>query len=169
MDIQNIPEIRTETVVFPINVGNSGAKVLLGKNNPNKVKCADMWNGPGGGKKPGESVVACAKRELLEETDLIACVIDFEKVGEILFHFGGVPKFWVHFFLLRKWRGEEKPLAEFVELKWFPFDNIPFQQMMPGDRIFVPRLLEGEKIEKGEIFFSIDGKETSASRLKWVY
>lgn len=156
--------IRIETVVLPI----SNKCVLLGKNKPDKIRFPNLWNGFGGGKNPDESIESCAVRELAEEIGLIAQESNLVKVAEILFHFGGIPKFQVHFFTLEIWTGAEKPSGEFVELQWFPFRNIPINDMAPGDKSFISRILSDNEKVRGSIFFTSDGEKLVFASLEKV-
>lgn len=36
---------------------------------------------------------------------------------------------------------------------WFPFENIPYAQMWPDDRYWLPKVIEGALIREGEFEF----------------
>jgi 8-oxo-dGTP diphosphatase len=99
---------------------------------------AGRINAPGGKLDPGESVVACACRETLEEVGLQ--VEDPRVVVEMRFVERNGPQ-WLGFALtanhftgtLRETR-EAKPF-------WCPVDEIPYAAMWPDDAIWLPRLL----------------------------
>lgn len=112
------------------------------------------WNGFGGKLNPGEDLLSGAVRELREESGIEASETDLERIGEIDFFFDLKPE-WdqkVVVYMIRKWKGVE---AESEEMKpqWFSLEKIPYEDMWPADRVWMPKVLSGEKI-LGEIVFS---------------
>lgn len=128
----------------------SGGKILL----PKKARKIGMGrrNGYGGGVENGENLLECAIRELEEEAGVIARNENLEKVAELRFKNtnsdGTNWEIVVHTFLANKWEGEarETPDGAMVDLKWFPFDDIPFHEMMDADREWLPQVLSGKKL-----------------------
>lgn len=111
---------------------------------------AGRWNGFGGKVEPGESIEQAAVREVYEESDIK--VTDYEKAGVIEFEFKGNPVILeVHIYKITRYNGEPKETNEMIP-KWFPIKDIPYQQMWPDDKYWMPLFLAGKKF-KGKILF----------------
>ena len=122
-------------------------KLLLGKKQKKIGK--GKWNGCGGGIEPGETIKAGAVREILEETGLTVAEEDLEAAALISFYAGGEPTWKVHVFLVHEWTGEPKDTDEMRDFKEFSTDALPFDDMLPGDREWMPLVLSGRKIQAG--------------------
>jgi len=108
------------------------------------------WNGFGGKLQEGETLIEGAKREMLEESGLVAEVL--EEVGSIEFDFLDNNKYLdVHFFNVLKYSGEPVETEE-MRPEWFDVNDIPFDKMWPDDNLWMPLYLEGKKF-KGRILF----------------
>ncbi len=111
---------------------------------------AGRWNGFGGKLAEGETVEEAAKRELLEEASVVADKL--EKVGVLEFLFQNEPKILeTHFFKATEFSGEPFESEE-MKPKWFHVDEIPFEEMWPDDKFWMPYLLAGKKF-KGKFLF----------------
>jgi 8-oxo-dGTP pyrophosphatase MutT (NUDIX family) len=130
---------------------------------------AGFWNAPGGKIEPGERPEEAARREVREETGLLAKVL--EKVGMLEFYFGRskkVPDWTADVFLCTEFEGTiSKGNAE-GDLKWFRKEKIPYDQMWGDDKFWLPILVARNRGGSNEIFkgifvFSEDSKEL----LKW--
>lgn len=141
------------TLVFPIR----NKEVLLG------IKTSGIgegcWNGWGGVQEPDETVQEAAVRELREESGLIANIEDLEYVGKVTFNnLEDRVKFKVlmHVFVLCRWVGVLEPnLSEMREPKFWSVVSLPFDQMMPSDRDwlpFVPRAFSRSQFFEAEVF-----------------
>lgn len=132
------------TLCFPIRNG----RVLLARKTGKIGK--GCWNGYGGGIEKGEKPKKAAPRELFEESEMIAESQDLHKAAVIDFHNeksdGGRFTCRVHIYLLYKWVGEPKVTDEMKEPTWFHPDDLPFDEMMPADREWIPLILKGKKI-----------------------
>lgn len=89
------------------------------------------WNGFGGRVEAGERVEEACCREMFEECTLRARCEDLVEVGRILF--------------------------TYPHSKWFAPDDIPYDYMWPDDKVWLPRVLRGEKV-LGEVVFSEEGE-----------
>ena len=104
------------------------------------------WNGYGGKAQPGESLIDCAYRELLEEAGITRDQISLVPVGVISYSFkeGMLDILEVNFFKGEGFKGEAVETEE-MEPKWFALDSIPYESMWPDDTYWLPKLLRGEK------------------------
>jgi 8-oxo-dGTP diphosphatase len=102
-----------------------GSRVLLAQRSvPPGI---GKWGFPGGAQELGETVFACAQRELKEETGILADPIDTlavldairrDEAGRVKVHFALVS-------VLLAWRsGEGEPIEDALALGWFTEDDI---------------------------------------------
>lgn len=143
-------KIETEgTLCFPIRDN----QVLLAMKKRGFGK--GRWNGFGGKAKPGETLKGAAVREVREESELVVAEDDLEEVAVIDFFFREKPE-WdqrVYTFFVRRWEGEPKETEE-MKPQWFDVAAVPYdgECMWPEDKLWLPRVLQGEKI-RGEVTF----------------
>lgn len=103
-------------------------------------------NGVGGKLKEGETIENTVIRETKEEIDVD--LIEYEKVGLIDFieiYKGEKENVVMHVYIASKWEGEPKESDE-VKPVWVDISNMPYDQMMPDDKYWLPQVLEGKKI-----------------------
>lgn len=126
------PKIGVNVFVFKDN------KILLGKR-IGKTGYG-TWCLPGGHFEWGESLTAAAKRELKEETGLVAKTIYF-------LHLINDPLDSTHYvhinFLAKTWKGKPKVTEpdKFETWKWFDLDKIP-DDIFIGHKKFLPAYFE---------------------------
>ena len=122
------------------------------------------WNGVGGKLKEGESPREGAAREVFEETGLT--VSNLKPHGVLNFFFGQrkEPDWVVHVFSTSTFEGEPRPSEEGV-LRWFAFDETPYDEMWQDDEHWLPLLLEGKRFS-GDFYFNEDGTEMVDFNLK---
>lgn len=102
---------------------------------------AGRWNGFGGKLEPGEDAAASARRELREECGIAADSL--QPVGVLTFHVVATgDRFETHVFRADAWTGEPVETEE-MRPAWFAFDALPYDQMWPDDRHWMPTLLSG--------------------------
>ncbi len=111
---------------------------------------AGKWNGFGGkvGDKEvnkDETIEESVIREAGEEFNIIPKQLN--KVAQIFFKFPSQPEWGqhCHIFLIPKWKGEPTESEE-MQPGWFSFDKLPFDRMWPYDKLWIPRILAGEKL-----------------------
>ncbi len=106
---------------------------------------AGKWNGTGGKVEAGESIEEATRREAREEIGV--SVKSMYKVGELIFRFPHKPEWdqFVHAYFSEAWEGE---LAESDEMRpqWFRTEDIPFADMWPDDKFWLPEMFRGNRI-----------------------
>jgi len=110
---------------------------------------AGKINAPGGRLEPGETLRACAVRELEEELRVRA-VAPFH-VGEHRFQFTDGYGLHVHVFRAGDCVGEAEETDEGAPL-WTSLERIPYDEMWADDRIWLPHLLAGRSFSGRYIF-----------------
>jgi len=112
-------------------------EVLLIKNPSN------VWTFPKGHIEPGETKEQAAIREVKEETNIDAQIVDY--LGEISYFFtwGGVKIYkTVYFFLMRYIAGIPVPSWEVKDARFFPFERAKKLLKYKGDKVIFERALE---------------------------
>jgi len=114
---------------------------------------AGLLNGFGGGIDEGETPAQGAARELFEEAGLEASPEDLEQVALAIFHNelegGGESESRVHVFIvdMENCIGDiELNPTEMVDGRFRDVKNLPLNEMMPADKIWVPLVLDGKKL-----------------------
>ena len=164
------------TLVFLIKEKGKQRKVLLAQKIRKKL-IVNCFNGFGGSINKRETPKACTIRELREESGLIVIEKDdLQFAGIVIFHNQREDhsKFdvKVFIFILKKWIGKLKlKKDEMVNSKWFKTYRLPKKRMAPGDKKFVPQILNNihpDKIVRGEIWYSRGQKKLLGYDIKWV-
>ncbi len=125
---------------------------------------AGRYNGFGGKVELGESIEAAASRELHEEVGLIASHL--MSVGQLQFAFADdAPDLLVHLFVVTAYTGE---VIESEEMKpeWFGFDDVPYDEMWPDDRYWLPAILDGNVCKGRFVFDKPSTKEYTSQILE---
>lgn len=108
------------------------------------------WNGFGGKVEDNETVEDAAKRELYEESNLIA--IRLESRGKIEFNLPEENRHVeVNIFMVNEFEGEPKSSEE-MNIKWFDFEKLPEEKMWPGDRLWFRKVLDGDFVEGNMLY-----------------
>jgi len=140
---------RLATLLFPVV---DGEVLLIHKK---RGVGAGLYNGPGGKVEPGETPRECAVRETREEVR--AAPTGVEKCGELDFRFGDDPFTYVYVFRADGLAGEPAATPE-ADPEWVAVDAVPYDEMWPDDRHWLPSLLDGERF-RGRFRFDDDGDE----------
>jgi 8-oxo-dGTP diphosphatase/2-hydroxy-dATP diphosphatase len=119
----------------------------------------DQLNGFGGGVEDGESIDEATLRELTEEAAVEVDPADLERRALIYcnnYNKRGerfVCKLYVT--VARRFRGEPRlqPDSKMRNLSWYPVASLPIDEMMFGDRVWIERVLAGERL-MGEIYYA---------------
>ncbi len=122
-------------------------KILLGLRNPDKVKASSelqgqgTWTMPGGKVEFMEKLVDAAKRELEEETSLIAKDLELLCISDDMTetaHYVTVG------FIVKEYEGEPKAMEPetILEWKWFDIDNLP-ENLYEPSRKCIKKYKEG--------------------------
>ncbi|KAL1914731.1 uncharacterized protein VTP21DRAFT_7989 [Calcarisporiella thermophila] len=118
-----------------------GDKVLLGMKRRGFGQ--GKYNGFGGKVEQGETIEKAAMRELQEEACITASAL--ERMGLLWFTFEGDDVgLEVHVFRAVSYFGVPEETEEMTP-QWFPIDQIPYEQMWPDDKLWLPWLLQSRK------------------------
>lgn len=105
------------------------------------------WNGVGGKKNEQDVTVEdTAIRETQEEINVLAK--NMTKCAELTFHFPHNPD-WdqlVHVYLCDEWEGEPQESEE-MRPQWYAVNNLPFAEMWPDDKFWLPFVLKGKLLK----------------------
>lgn len=93
----------------------------------------DKWIGVGGKFEPGEDALACALREVREETGLTMLAPAYR--GIVDFYCAPWPAERMHLFTCADFSGRMQPCDE-GDLEWVEKDRIQDLPIWPGDKIF---------------------------------
>lgn len=139
------------TLIFP----TTDTHVLLGIKQ--RKAGQGKWNGYGGGIDEGESVRAAACREMWQESRIKVTEGDLRYVTVIDAHNrlddGSVFHCCVHTFVTERWVGDPQETEEMRSPTWFPKKELPLDEMMLGDRIWLPLVFSSKTPFHTEIWF----------------
>ena len=121
-----------------------------------------LYNGPGGKLENNETPKQCAIRETKEE--ITVTPKEPEKVGELEFMFGEKPFMYVHIYKTDNFSGEPEETEE-AKPEWFPTNNLPYEQMWPDDKYWIPKMLNEEKFT-ARFQFDQDGDQIQDYRFE---
>ena len=137
-----------------ILLGRKMKKLVIGK-----------WNGFGGRKEMGENIRATTAREAFEETGgklgngsgIIIQPENLQPVAILYFHnkYEDGASFIIKVVVCQVfiWSGRAVATDEMTTPTFFRLERLPFSQMAPGDRYWLPPVLDG-KMVIGHIHYS---------------
>lgn len=138
---QGLDRVRYSLVPRTLIFLTRGERVLLIRGAPHKRLWAGLYNGIGGHVERGESVLACARRELLEETGLVPetlwlCGVIIVDVNE---------RQGVGIYVLRgeSPQGEPKPSTE-GQLHWLEQGSISELPLVEDLHVLLPHILAAQ-------------------------
>lgn len=137
--MENLKTIRATLALFV-----DGNKLLLGEKKRGFAK--GTLNGIGGKQDPGETIDEAMVRECEEEIGVTP--IEYENVGKIdfdLWYKGEHSNMEMYIYKCYKFEGEIKETEEILP-SWYDINKIPFDKMLPDDLLWLPQVLEGNKI-----------------------
>lgn len=149
-------KILNTTLVF-IKQGNN---ILLAKKKRGFAQ--GTYNGIGGKQDVGESIEQAMVRETQEEIRVTP--IEYYQAGLIEFdtwYKGEHVDLNLNIFICNKYIGEPIETEE-MKPQWFKQNNIPFNEMMQDDIVWIPKILEG-KFVCGKVVFNNYLQERSRS------
>lgn len=136
-----------------IIIGLKDSKVLLGMKKRGFGE--GYWNGFGGKRNEGETMVEAALREISEEAGIIP--IDLKEVGMIEFD-----TFTTHVYTFSNYNGKLTETEE-MKPKWFSRNSLPYDKMWEGDKVWFPLVLDGKCFDAEFIF---EGKNLTECHIK---
>jgi len=129
-----------------------GKKIMLAKK---KTKIGKgLWNGYGGLREDDDvSIERAVAREVEEETDGIISINlkKLKKIAIVSYHNDTDDvrrkKIRVHFYTY-EWTGKDPKESKAMGTpQWFAFDKVPYEEMLPSDKDWMPQaLLSGDSI-----------------------
>ena len=102
----------------------------------------DKWIGVGGKFEYGESPYDCARREIFEETGLVANTLLYRGIVTFVSDLFGTE--YMHLFTCEDFSGNLKDDCDEGELLWVPKNDVPTLPIWEGDKIFF-KLLDTER------------------------
>ncbi|KAJ2124207.1 Nudix (Nucleoside diphosphate linked moiety X)-type motif 1 [Coemansia sp. RSA 720] len=139
------------TIIFPFEGDKDVSRVLLGLK---KRGMGDgLWNGFGGKVEAGETIAACAHRELEEECGLQASRLEY--VGVLYIASSSGIEYTIFVYTARGLTGE---LCESDEMRpqWFGVDELPYELTHTEAKLWWPTMLSGATFTARFVFDSDD-------------
>lgn len=120
--------------------------------------------GLGGHVELGESPAQAVVREVMEESGIRVDPSQLRELGAVTFRFPTRPE-WdsiVSVFGADRFSGRAEESDE-IAPEWFPFDALPLTKMWDDARLWLPRVLAGERVT-AEIVFAEDCETVAEAR-----
>lgn len=116
----------------------------------------------------GETIEEAVVRETKEEIGVDVQQSHLEEVGNLKFYFEGDSDSnqQMHIFFVKKRKGEPVESEEMAP-QWYDKDKIPYEEMWVDDPHWLPKVIDGKKIE-GEFHFMKNGSEIDKFELREI-
>lgn len=138
--VNETTEKRSGTVCFFVSADN---KVLLGQFVYPDGRL--QWSGIGGMADRGETPIQALVREIGEETAIQVAPDNLLEVYLL-----ELEDLLLHVFVARRWSGSIEAREEsLLQMRWFDFDDIPYDQMPPGNAEWLPAVLSKAHLAPG--------------------
>ena len=124
-------------------IEKDGCYLLLNRNKKANDLNQGKWIGVGGKAEPGETPEECVRREVTEETGLVLGALHF--YGIIHFRSDTWEDEEMYLYSSSDFTGELAEDCREGTLAWVPKDQVLQLPTWEGDRIFLERMLAGEK------------------------
>ncbi|MDR2540809.1 MAG: NUDIX domain-containing protein [Candidatus Peribacteria bacterium] len=126
------------------------------------------WNGAGGKIHEGETVVQGGLRELEEEVGVRLQEEDLHYRGFLAFRYedSGEKKNDTDCSVFTANYNGEVIESEEMMPKWFNLEEIPFDEMWPDDKVWLPELLKGENFRYEFTYSSLNDKNPQIKRIQ---
>ena len=128
-------------------IESNNAYLMLHRNKKVNDENKDKWIGIGGKFEPGESAFDCARREIKEETGLVAQNLKYRGIVTFVSNEYGTE--YMHLFTTNSFTGKITECCNEGELVWVDKDCISSLPIWEGDRIFL------DLLSKKSPFFSL--------------
>ena len=112
------------------------------------------WIGIGGKCEKDEEPKDCATRETLEETGINLNILN--KVGEVEFINTVYEDELIHIYVSDDFEKVTEPVSYEGELEWISEDEIMDLNLWEGDRLFMPKVIEGGEFFKMRLLYDRD-------------
>ena len=140
--------------------------LLVIKNNQILLACKKRgfgigkYNGVGGKLEPGESVEQGMIRETFEEIGIVPTNYTLRGVINFDEYYKGEPVIeTTHIYVASDYNYEPQETDEMKPF-WFDLDKIPYDNMFPDDKFWLPKIIAGENVI-GEFVFDKDFNKLS--------
>lgn len=114
-------------------------RVLLGLKKEGFGK--NLWNALGGQQDGNETPYQAAIRETQEEAGVTPT--NLRHVANLLFNFKTHPQMYCFAFIADQHQGQPTETEE-ARPDWFPINDLPFHQMWPDDRHWLPHVFDNK-------------------------
>ncbi len=133
------------TAVMTVTFVVRGGFVLLGQHKRGHL--VGRWNGFGGrvDANQDDDITSAAIRELFEESRLTVRRDDMCKAASLTIDSVRIGLVRLHVYVTPVVYGQEQETAE-MKPQWFPLGELPYADMWSSDVIWLPRVLEGERL-----------------------